>query len=246
MSSTNINIQSNIFVKKCSYFLAIINKNSFINDYKAEKLSNSNIYIIKKDYDGSSTGETCAILGLDKWDTLSLLSDNNSNVLDVIKKTSSLSYIESLETLSLNLVQNTIKYFAYQIDNFLNDDELIIFNIEPKGQTRRHLKFYPTPNLSIPGGNMERSDELSIERCGEREFYEETGINIKDKYVILARNRQPLLKMYCNDLNSNRSDKKRQYSMSFPNYYSQYKKFPNEKIKKMVRIEKYFFLVKIK
>jgi hypothetical protein len=216
-----------------------------MKDYNAEKLDNSNVYIIKKDYDGSSTGETCAVIGFDKWDTLSLLSDNNTSVIEAIKKSSKLQYIETIEKLSLNLVQNTIKYFSYQIDNLLSDDDLLLFNIEPKGQTRRQLKFYPTPNLSIPGGNMEKEDDLCIEKCGEREFFEETGIDIRGKYSIIARNRQPLLKMYCNDNESNKNDKKRQYSVSFPNYYSNYKKFPNDKIKKLVRIEKYFFLIKI-
>lgn len=243
MSSINTNIPSNIFVKKCSYYLAIINREKFIKEFKAEKISNSNIYIIKKDYDGSSTGETCAVIGFDKWDTLTLLSDNSANVLDIIKNSTVLQDIDSIDKLSINLVQNTIKYFSFQIDNILKDDDLLLFNIEPKGQTRRQLKFYPTPNLSIPGGNMEKEDDLSIEKCGEREFYEETGINIEGKYTILARNRQPLLKMYTHDLN-NKSDKKRQYSVSFPNYYSSYKKF-SDNFKRLIRIEKYFFLIKI-
>lgn len=237
MISNQTQYISNISVRKCSYFLAIINKNKFVS-LGAERISNTNVYFIERKYDGSSTGETCAVIGFNKNDALSLLQDDEKSVLHTLKSCKELKHIESIDKLSRNLIENTIRYFSILIQDLLDNNDLLLLNIEPKGQTKRLLKFYPNPNLSIPGGNMESEDGWSIERCGEREFYEETGINITDNYEIISRNTKPLLKVYCNDNANN----KKNYPVSFPNY-SNFKK--NSKIKKMVRIEKYFFLVRI-
>lgn len=223
---------SNTYVKKCSYFLAIIKIDKF-KELGAQKLKDTNVYFIERKYDGSSTGETCAVIGFNKYDTISLLNDDDNNIVHKIKKSDELKHIDLIEELSTRLIENTVKYFSVLISDLLDKDELILLNIEPKGQTRRQLKFYPTPNLSIPGGNMEYEDEWSIEKCGEREFLEETGIDITNSYKIISRNTKPLLKIYSND-------NKKNYPMSFPNY-SNFKK----NSKKTVRIEKYFFLIKI-
>ena len=59
-----------------------------------------------------------------------------------------------------------------------NPDDLILFNIEPKGYGKLYQK-YPVPRLCIPGGTMENQDENSFIKCGFREFKEETGFNIE-------------------------------------------------------------------
>jgi hypothetical protein len=267
---------SNVSVKKCSYFLAIIKREHFI---KLGAKYTNNFYVIQKNYDGSSTGETCALIGINKIDVINLIY-NTEKFLPNITTSDYLQHVESLEKLSIKLIENTIKYFSKYIVN-LADDDLLLFNIEPKGQTKRQLRFYPNPNMSIPGGNMEKIDNYCIEKCGEREFYEETGIDITDNYEIIARNKLPLLKMYTNDnlegktsinntdldetenkqtnnvssnyfnsFNGFRLDNyysnnhhKKNYSISFPNY-SSIKKM-NDKAKRTIRIEKYFFLIRI-
>jgi len=100
-----------------------------------------------------------------------------------------------IENLNIYNMESVISYFSSLINNF-SDDYLFIFNIEPRGQTKRQLKFYPNPNICIPGGNMEIRDNLSFEKCAIREFQEETGIQISMKYKIIGRHNINIIKKY--------------------------------------------------
>jgi 8-oxo-dGTP pyrophosphatase MutT (NUDIX family) len=64
--------------------------------------------------------------------------------------------------------------------------ELLLFNIEPKGEGIQELR-YPEPRITIPGGGMEEGDLRDFEKCGIREFKEETGLDIQDTYEKISK-----------------------------------------------------------
>jgi 8-oxo-dGTP pyrophosphatase MutT (NUDIX family) len=65
-------------------------------------------------------------------------------------------------------------------------NDLLLFNIEPKGEGEYENK-YPEPRITIPGGGMEEKDLRDFERCGIREFEEETGLDIENSYEKISK-----------------------------------------------------------
>lgn len=229
-----MNNDYNITIRKNSYLLAIIERNKFL-EFQAESIVENHLYFIRKSYDGTSTGETCAVIAMSK----DFLKDIYETI-KIIKTCEQLKYIEDISKVTFSCTNvYVIDYFKDLINN-QTDDFLFVFNIEPKGQNISQLKFYPNPIISIPGGNMEIQDRLSFERCAHREFIEETGIDIKDNYKIIGIHRHPILKIL-----NKRLDRAR--TMSYPSYtrfeyiYNKYKKQNHV----FIRIEKYYYLVKI-
>jgi hypothetical protein len=260
--------QNTVVKRRCGYILLGIKKNNFLN-LGAKPITNTNSYYIEKKYDGTPTGEVCALLGMEKNDLLSLFSyldkekkeeeanledeedekiitckfdDYNSfktlynkekTILNYLREFQGFRHIDKIEHLNIKYMESAISSFYNNLKNF-DDDYLFIFNIEPRGQTKRQLKFYPNPNMCIPGGNMENRDNYSFEKCAIREFEEETGIKISE-YKIIQRYNIEVIKKFKNQV-------KPKESMSFPTSTS-FKRFEYEN--KNIKNEREFFLAKL-
>jgi 8-oxo-dGTP pyrophosphatase MutT (NUDIX family) len=229
-----MNYDQNITIRKNSYLLAIIDKKKFV-ELGASPIVENELYFIKKEYDGTNTGETVAVIGISKN-----FLKNIHETIKLIKTSEKLSYIEDIDKITFSCSNvYVIDYFKDLILEQSNN-QLYILNIEPKGQNITQLKFYPNPIISIPGGNMEIEDRLCFEKCAHREFVEETGIDIGNNYKIIGIHKHPILKI----LNT-KHDKAR--TMSYPSYsrfeyiYHKYKKSHNT----FIRIEKFYFLARI-
>ena len=166
-------------VSKSAYMIALINKSTFLS-YNANYCNDTDIYYIVKDYDGSFCHETCALIGIPikYWTDLTI---PDSEIVNRIRNCRDLNYIDCLHLLNISYVNEAIYRFRKifkEIIYCFNPDDLILFNIEPKGYGKLYQK-YPVPRLCIPGGTMENQDENSFIKCGFREFKEETGFNIE-------------------------------------------------------------------
>jgi len=176
------NFNHRVDVKRSSYVMAIITSENF-KKKGAIQLS-SGIYWIKRDYDGSSTGETCALIGVPIQFIFDFL-DENGELINKIRRDQELDYIDGIETLSCRYIQLAISKFKTFFKRE-DEQELMIFNIEPKGSGKLE-KAYPNPTITVPGGTMEEKDLLDFERCAMREFQEETGIDIVDSHQKISR-----------------------------------------------------------
>lgn len=170
-------------IRKGSYIMAIMPIESFMKQQGAMKLD-CGIYFIKKDYDGTPTKETCALLGIPLINVTDFL-DETCAFVSSIKHDKELRYIKDVQHLSVRYIQNPISKFKMF---FKREDtnELLLFNIEPKGEGIHELK-YPEPRITIPGGGMEEKDMRDFEKCGIREFQEETGLDISDTYERISK-----------------------------------------------------------
>jgi 8-oxo-dGTP pyrophosphatase MutT (NUDIX family) len=170
-------------VRKGSYIMAIMPISSFMKQQGAMKLD-CGIYFIKKEYDGTPTKETCALLGIPLINVTDFL-DETCAFVSSIKHDKELRYIKDVQHLSVRYIQNPISKFKMF---FKREDtnELLLFNIEPKGEGIHELK-YPEPRITIPGGGMEEKDLRDFEKCGIREFQEETGLYISDTYERISK-----------------------------------------------------------
>ena len=176
-------------ISKSSYIIGLIDRFHF-EEYGGKRLnplSGYEVYYVLKNYDGSPTHETCALLGipLRYWNEL-LLTD--SNLLQFLRKSPELSHIQDIDRLGIHYINDPLFRFRHAFRQILqeyNPDVLLLFNIEPRGNGRLE-KSYPIPLVTIPGGRMEDQDYHSFERCGLREYFEETGINIDNRNIRLA------------------------------------------------------------
>ena len=159
-------------LRKCAYVIAIVEPSAFASA-GAEKIANG-LYILPRTYDGSSTGETCAVIGVNKKLVRDLF-EKTSSVYETLKSHSVLKDVPGIQDLSpykLNSLKCMLK-FLY----FVYDHELVLFNIEPKGTAQNEHR-YPSANICLPGGGMEPRDEYCWFRCASREFTEETGLEL--------------------------------------------------------------------
>ena len=170
-------------IRKGSYIMAIMPVSSFLRQNGAKKL-NSGIYFIKKEYDGSPTKETCALIGIPLNMVMDFL-DEEGEFIKNIRVDDELQYISKVEDLSVKYIQTPISKFKIFFRRE-QTNELLLFNIEPKGEGVLE-KSYPEPRITIPGGGMEESDMRDFEICGLREFKEETGLDISNSYERLSR-----------------------------------------------------------
>jgi hypothetical protein len=160
-------------LKKSAYILAIISVLKFVK-HDAIKL-NCGIYMIKKDYDGSPTKETCALLGVPVKIITDFLTEE-SELLIHLKQSPELQYIDDISEITTKHISKALIKFLPMFKD-CNQSDLILLNIEPKG-FGRFERNYPTPRITIPGGKMEKNDLFNFESCGFREFKEETGLDI--------------------------------------------------------------------
>lgn len=170
-------------IRKGSYIMAIMPIESFMKQQGAMKLD-CGIYFIKKEYDGTPTKETCALLGIPLINVTDFL-DETCAFVSSIKHDKELQYIRDIHNLSIRYIQSPISKFKMF---FRREDtsELLLFNIEPKGEGIQELR-YPEPRITIPGGGMEEGDLRDFEKCGIREFKEETGLDIQDTYEKISK-----------------------------------------------------------
>jgi hypothetical protein len=73
----NYRDKNNNFIKRCGYLLAAMKISDFIK-LGGYKIYNSELYYIEKKYDGTPTGEACAILGIRKKELLELIKSSKS------------------------------------------------------------------------------------------------------------------------------------------------------------------------
>lgn len=170
-------------IKRSSYILALISIGDFIK--KGAILLDCGIYWIKKEYDGTPNNETCALIGI-PIKSLSSLFIDESELIKNIREDKNLSYIDLIDKLTCRYIQNAICKFYKYIGSNTSDNELALFNIEPKGEGPTE-KTYPVPRITIPGGTMEEKDFLDFEKCALREFKEETGLDISSCHEKLSR-----------------------------------------------------------
>ncbi len=170
-------------IRKGSYIMAIMPVSSFMKQKGAMKLD-CGIYFIKKDYDGTPTKETCALLGIPLLNVTDFL-DENCAFVSSIRYDKELQYIKDIDNLSVKHIQKPISKFKTFFKRELTED-LLLFNIEPKGEGVYEDK-YPAPRVTIPGGGMEDKDLSDFERCGIREFTEETGLDIANSYEKISK-----------------------------------------------------------
>ena len=161
--------------RKSAYVLAIVQP-SFLTRLGAT-LVYEGIYLLPRVYDGTEAGETCAILGLSRAWTRHV-SSPHSPLYDVLRSCEALAAVPGIADLSpykLNVLRTMHKYI-----NQIGDNEVILFNVEPKGENGRTQQTYPCANICLPGGGMEHKDEYSWERTAFREFGEEVGVRLRD------------------------------------------------------------------
>lgn len=267
----DVTVNQNLIIKKCAYILFGIHKDHFV-ELGGKLIDDTSSYYIEKKYDGTPTGEVCAVLALSKNDINALLkyiknkdnlekgiiiedndiednqdkrfhnynrfdnlSRNDKTILDNIKEFDVFQSIDKIENINIKNIENVVKHFHKNIMEF-DDEYLFILNIEPRGQTKRELRFYPNPNLCVPGGNMEYKDNSSFEKCALREFQEETGIKISE-YKLIDNYNIEIIKKYKNI-------HKPKESFSFPttNYF---KRFEFNDCNRNVKNDRKYFLGKI-
>ena len=171
-------------VYRSAYIISVIKKDSFIK-YGARLLTTVPfVYYIPKVYTGDSEHETCALLGIRVCDWTDLLTDD-SLLIRNLRNSKELKYIQDIHKITSYHMMESVSKFKNDLKQF-NDDDLILLNIEPKGND--HLeKSYPVPRLCIPGGGMERKDMNSFESCAFREYKEETGIDISNIHILIRQ-----------------------------------------------------------
>lgn len=171
-------------VYRSAYIISVIKKEYFIN-YGARLLSTVPfVYYIPKIYTGDSEHETCALIGIRVCDWTDLLTDD-SLLIRNLRNSKELKYVQDIHKLTSYHMMESVSKFKNDLKQF-NDDDLILLNIEPKGND--HLeKSYPVPRLCIPGGGMERKDLNSFESCAFREYKEETGIDISNIHILITQ-----------------------------------------------------------
>ena len=188
---TNFWYKRNI-LRSGAYVIALMSTLKFVN-HGAIKL-HCGVYMIKKDYDGSPTKETCALLGV----PIKLISDfliDESQTINMLKKAHELDYIDDIKDITTVYISSMISTFLPFFKNYDTTTDLILLNIEPKGYGNIEYK-YPTPRITIPGGKMQKSDLFDFESCGFREFKEETGLDITHCHEKISREKVRSNKKY--------------------------------------------------
>jgi ADP-ribose pyrophosphatase YjhB (NUDIX family) len=171
-------------ISKSAYIISVIKKDYFIK-YGARLLNSVPfVYYIPKDYKGDVYHETCALIGIRVSDWTDLLTDD-SLLIRNLRNCKEFGHIQDIHKLtSYHMIESVFK-FKNEVKQF-DEDDLILLNIEPKGNG--HLeKSYPVPRLCIPGGGMERKDLNSFETCAFREYKEETGIDISNVHILITQ-----------------------------------------------------------
>jgi hypothetical protein len=159
-----------LHTKRSSYILAIMKPSDFIQLGGRQLLDGC--FFIKRTYDGTSSGESCALIGISRHKVSSLLEDK-SDFFEQISLHPEFQDIPGIQNLSLKIASSYYSFFIPSLKH-VQEDDLFLFNIEPKAEGRLQ-RFYPAAQVTLPGGSMEQEDNFSFENCAKREFEEETG-----------------------------------------------------------------------
>ena len=165
-------------IKRCAYIIAIYPLDNFLKN-GGEYLF-TGVYYIPKIYDGEPTGETCALLGI-KREYVSELFNDQSIFMNQLRTSIDLQYIPGIKELSTKYISNSLSKFINCFDA-CDKSNIILFNIEPKGEGYLS-RSYPEARITIPGGTMEKNDNMDYQVCAYREFFEETGITIPNNVL---------------------------------------------------------------
>lgn len=168
--------------QKSAYILSSI-KTKYFKELGAIEYVKGICLIIRQYEPENSSRETCATLGLSKqW--VRQLPYRFSYLYNILRSLSALESVPGIQELNpykLHVLKSLMKYV-----NEIDDDELILLNIEPKGQTDRSQHYYPTANICLPGGGMETQDEFDWKKTAFREFEEETGFKLDEENIHLV------------------------------------------------------------
>lgn len=164
--------------RKSAYCMAMVKVADFMG--LGAQMVDTGFYALLRTYDASPTGETCAILGLSAHLVPQLLKPK-SELYTMIKTCPLFANVSGLELLR----PYNLHPLGYTIHNLwmLRSDEVLLLTLEPKGQDGKHRHQYPTANICLPGGGMERGDNLVWERTALREFSEEVGVTLDPREV---------------------------------------------------------------
>jgi hypothetical protein len=143
------------------------------------------VYILPRKYDGTPSGETCAIVGIARRHIRELFNQSGRiyNLLRGCPLLRDVPGIADLGPYKLGALKCMLRNLYFVLDS-----ELVLFNIEPKGEDGNE-KLYPRANICLPGGGMEIQDDYSWERCALREFEEEVGVKLDKEDKLIARQR---------------------------------------------------------
>jgi len=151
-------------------------------------------YVIFKNYNLKSVdGESAALIGINKkwinarfkpktqFGAMPLNVINLDVILYILRRQACFSKIDGIEELSEYRLIRALNTFRSEILS-ASDDELFLFNIEPKGTVGKLQVLYPNANLTLPGGAREKLEDPVD--CAIREFTEETGLQLS-RYFFL-------------------------------------------------------------
>jgi hypothetical protein len=174
---------SNI-LRQSAYFITVIPIDTFLK--QGAKYIDYGVYYIHKEYNGSPTNETCALVGIPILHVDHFYKPS-SELIDNLKTKDEFKHIASIESITCTSTCDILQRFKQYFET-CDNSYLLLLNIEPKGLGKFQYK-YPVPKFTIPGGTMEDEDCNDFERCALREFIEETNINMEGQYEIIAQKR---------------------------------------------------------
>ena len=96
--------------------------------------------MIKKEYDGTPTKETCALLGI----PIRLINDfilEHSPLINLIKQSQELDYIDQIQSITSKFIYRAIGKFLPHF-NKCEATDLVLLNIEPKGYGKLERKYF--------------------------------------------------------------------------------------------------------
>lgn len=171
-------------LRQSAYFISVIPVDTFVKH--GAKYIDWGVYYIHKEYNGSPTQETCALVGIPILHVDQFFTEQ-SELIDNLKKREEFQHIQGIDFISCAHTCETLQKFKEYFDE-CDSSYLLLLNIEPKGYGKISMK-YPDPRFTIPGGTMEDIDCNDFEQCALREFIEETALPIQHNYVVIAYKR---------------------------------------------------------
>jgi len=175
-------------IRQSAYFLSLCPLD-VLQKYNPVKLDDANIWFVRHERPPvfpshqHCSYESVALLGI-ALDTIPLMYDEDNFLLTIIKSHPSFEDIQGIDSLT-NAAADVLRKFQNYFEDITDKSLLLLFNIEPRGEGR-YCKIYPSPRCTLPGGTMEEADSNDYEQCALREFMEETHIDIRNQYMIIA------------------------------------------------------------
>lgn len=162
--------------RKASYIISALSSQLFM-EQGAQCLIPNCLYILPRVYNGTATGETNAVIGINKR-FIGCILNKDSFIYAKLKTCVYLRDVLGIENLSPYRLFEAYKFISRYLF-CINDNELLLFNIEPRGNFGRFR--YKSANVSLTGGGMEPRDNFCWQTCAKREFQEEVGLRLDDE-----------------------------------------------------------------